>query len=47
MNRREFLKKAGFAGMLAAAVSAGLTFPKKYGPLGMNKHSKLRKPQMH
>ena len=29
MNRREFLKKAGFAGMLAAAVSAGLTFPKK------------------
>ena len=29
MNRREFFKKAGFAGMLAVAVSAGLTFPKK------------------
>ena len=29
MNRRECLKKAVFAGMLAAAVSAGLTFSKK------------------
>ena len=34
MNRREFLKKAGFAGMLAAAVSAGLTFPKKVWAAG-------------
>ncbi len=29
MNRREFLRKVGFAGVLAAAVSAGLALPKK------------------
>ena len=29
MNRREFLKKVGFAGVLAAAVCAGLALPKK------------------
>ena len=29
MKRREFLRKVGFAGVIAAAVSAGLSLPKR------------------
>ena len=43
MNRKEFFKKAGFAGMLAVAVSAGLTFPKKVWAAWNEKAFKAKK----
>ena len=39
MKRREFLRKVGFAGVIAAAVSAGLSLPKELGLLGINRLS--------